>query len=101
MHLLVSYFNISFNLFKYNNITLYMSSIDKFFCINLDERKDRLQHFLNECKTHNIPNDKIAKFRAINGKTYKFNEHETKMFKNADFNNYLLTSCIIKKKIML
>lgn len=77
-----------------------MDIIDKIFLINLDERTDRLEHFLNQCKIHNIPDDKIERFLAVNGKTHIFTNEETKMFCNADFNNHLLTPLIIKKKIM-
>ena len=77
-----------------------MDKIDKCFFINLDERTDRLEHFLNECKIHNIPDNKIERYSAINGKTYNFKKEHYEMFKNAEYNTYLLTPYIIKKKLM-
>lgn len=77
-----------------------MDKIDKIFLINLDERTDRLEHFLNQSKIHNIPDDKIERYSAVNGTTHIFTNEETKMFRNSDFNNYLLVPLIIKKKIM-
>lgn len=40
--------------------------IDKAYCINLDHRTDRWEHFLGEQRFLNIP---ITRFEAINGKT--------------------------------
>lgn len=77
-----------------------MNSIDKIFLINLDERIDRLEHFLNQCKIHNIPENKVERFSAINGKTHSFTKDDIKMFENASFNKTLLTPLIIKKKLM-
>lgn len=75
-------------------------NIDKIFFINLDNRVDRLEHFLNQCKIHKIPDDKVERYSAINGNTYIFTNEETKLFCNADFNKYLLTPLIHKKKLM-
>ena len=78
-----------------------MNLIDKIFLINLDEKTDRLEHFLNQCKIHNIPNDKFERFSAINGKTHNFTKEELRMFDKADFNNSMsLTPLIIKNKLM-
>lgn len=77
-----------------------MPTIDKIYLINLDERTDRLEHFKEQCKIHNIPDEKIERFSAINGKTYKFSKKELNMFKNADFNTQFLTPYIIIKKLM-
>ena len=77
-----------------------MDSIDKIFYINLDERTDRKEHFLNQCSIHNIPHEKIERFPAINGKTYSLTYEEQSMFKDAEYNTYLLTPLIISKTIM-
>ena len=76
-----------------------MDLIDKLFVINLDERSDRLEHFFNQCKNHNIPDDKIERFAAVNGKTHLFTKKELEMFKKNRFMNDL-TPLIIKKKLM-
>jgi GR25 family glycosyltransferase involved in LPS biosynthesis len=76
-----------------------MDLIDKLFVINLEERSDRLEHFLTQCKIHSIPDDKIERFAAVNGKTHLFTKEELGMFKKSDFMNDL-TPLIIKKKLM-
>ena len=77
-----------------------MNKIDKMFVINLDEKTDRLEHFLKQCNVHNIPDDKIERFSAVNGKTHSFTKEEFKMFSNVDFNVKILTPLIVKKKLM-
>lgn len=77
-----------------------MELIDKIFFINLDERCDRKEHFYDQCKLHNIPQDKVERFPAINGKTYLFTKDELQMFKNASYNTSMLIPLIVSKKIM-
>lgn len=69
-----------------------MQQIDKIYYINLDRRPDRYEHFLKEVYNNNIPFDKIKRFEALDGKTYKFSQKEKNMFKNSDFRtqNYSL-----------
>lgn len=77
-----------------------MDLIDKLFYINLDERTDRKQHFIEQCKIHDIPEEKIERYPAINGNKYLFTTKELDMFRNADFNRHSLTPHIIVKKLM-
>jgi GR25 family glycosyltransferase involved in LPS biosynthesis len=77
-----------------------MEKIDKIFLINLDHRTDRLEHFISQCHENYIPFEKIIRFSAINGKTYNFSEKELSMFKNSEFNTYLLTPHNIVKRLM-
>ena len=62
-----------------------MSKIDRFYYINLDRRPDRNEHFLNQCKIHNLPIDKVQRFAGLDGKTYQFSNDELRLFQNADF----------------
>ena len=73
-----------------------MENIDKLFYINLDQRQDRMNHFMEQCRTHYIPNEKIERYSAVNGEKYLFTQKELDMFKQADFNTYLIPY-IIKK----
>ena len=59
--------------------------IDKLYYINLAERTDRNQHFLEQCSKQRVPLDKIKRFEAINGLTYNFSLEETQMFKNVNY----------------
>jgi GR25 family glycosyltransferase involved in LPS biosynthesis len=77
-----------------------MELIDKLFYINLDDKTDRKHHFLEQCKLHNIPDDKVERYSAINGKSYLFTKEQLDMFKNADFNIKNLSPYIITKKLM-
>lgn len=72
-----------------------MKNIDKIFYINLDKRKDRNEHFLQECVKHNIPLDKVERFTGLDGNTYNFSSDEIKLFEKSDFKD--LHFC---KKIM-
>jgi len=62
-----------------------LEKIDKLYYINLAERSDRNQHFLEQCTKQNIPSDKICRFEAINGLTHSFTPDETKLFKNVNY----------------
>lgn len=64
-------------------------NLDKIYLINLERRKDRLDHFLNECKREEINMDKVEIFRALDAKTYNISDQELSLFKNIDFDiNY-------------
>jgi GR25 family glycosyltransferase involved in LPS biosynthesis len=78
---------------------MFMENIDKLFYINLDKRSDRMNHFIEQCTLHCIPNEKIERYSAVNGENYQFTQQELDMFKKVAFNCYL-TPYIIKKKIM-
>jgi GR25 family glycosyltransferase involved in LPS biosynthesis len=62
-----------------------MDSIKKIYYINLDKRTDRNNHFINECKKHNIDLSKVLRYQAIDGTTYNFSDNEINMFKHVDF----------------
>ena len=64
---------------------LTLEKFDKLFYINLEERTDRNQHFLEQCIKQNIPSDKICRFEAINGLTHSFTPDETRLFKNVNY----------------
>jgi GR25 family glycosyltransferase involved in LPS biosynthesis len=77
-----------------------MEVIDKLFYINLDKRTDRMYHFIDQCKINNIQDEKVERYSAINGENYLFTKKDLDMFKEAEFNTYLLTPKIIKQKLM-
>ena len=62
-----------------------LQKIDKIFYINLTERVDRREHFMNEIKEANISEDKVERFDAINGDKYNFSDKERDMFKGANY----------------
>jgi GR25 family glycosyltransferase involved in LPS biosynthesis len=64
-----------------------MNEIDKIYFINLERRPDRYEHFLKECSLKNVSYNKIIRYNAIDGLTYKFTEEEKSMFKNVDYKN--------------
>lgn len=59
--------------------------LDKIYLINLERRKDRLEHFLNECKREEVDMNKVEIFKALDAKTYKLKDEELKMFEKIDF----------------
>ena len=77
-----------------------MENLDKLFYINLDKRQDRMDHFIQQCTKHCIPNEKVERYSAVNGENHLFTQKELDMFKQADFNTYLIIPYIIKKKLM-
>jgi GR25 family glycosyltransferase involved in LPS biosynthesis len=62
-------------------------NLDKIYLINLEKRKDRLEHFINECKRENVDMSKIEIFKALDGETYNFSQEEINLFKNSDIIN--------------
>jgi GR25 family glycosyltransferase involved in LPS biosynthesis len=61
--------------------------MDKIYFINLDRRPDRYEHFLRQCYEKQIDYSKVIRYKALDGKTYKFNNTELDMFKNVDYKN--------------
>ena len=74
-----------------------MKFIDKIYYINLKNKTERNEHCLKQFELHNIPNNKIIRFEAIDGNTYNFTENELHMFRNADYIRSL-TPHIVQKK---
>ena len=64
-----------------------MDKISKIFYINLSRRTDRNEHFLNSCKNVGVPDDKIERYNALDGKTYKPTPKENLMFAKCDYKN--------------
>jgi GR25 family glycosyltransferase involved in LPS biosynthesis len=66
-----------------------MESIDRVYIINLERRKDRLDHFWKEVHRELTPSDieKIEVFRAIDAMTHVFTEDEKKWFEKSNLNN--------------
>lgn len=62
-----------------------MDKIDRIYYINLERRRDRNEHFINQCHKHNIPFDKVERFNAVDALSYKFLDEELEMFKDADY----------------
>lgn len=62
-----------------------MDKISKIFYINLSRRKDRQIHFLTNCQTVGIPEEKIERYEALDGKNYKPSHKEKQMFANCDY----------------
>jgi GR25 family glycosyltransferase involved in LPS biosynthesis len=62
--------------------------INKFYFINLEKRPNRRDHFLEQCKRENVPPEKIERFNALDGETYKFTPLECKMFENSDLKSH-------------
>lgn len=59
--------------------------VDRIYLINLERRKDRLEHFFNECKRENIDQTNIEVFKAYDAKEYEIKKTELDMFKNCNF----------------
>ena len=77
--------NITLNLSELDNTPL--KTIDKIYFINLSKREDRRTNFLNEIKKHNIPDDKVMRYEAVNGLEYMFTDYELELFKNINYSN--------------
>ena len=62
-----------------------MSKVSKFYYINLDRAPERKEHFLNEARRENFPEENIERYPAIDGKIYPFSEEEELYFKNCNY----------------
>ena len=62
--LILYYYKLKNNIENFNNNNSY-DKIDIIYYINLEERKDRNEHFINEMNKMNIPNYKINRIDAI------------------------------------
>ena len=60
-------------------------NLDMIYYINLNKRKDRNEHVINQLKKASIPENKVTRFTAIDGDTYEFTKEELELFKNASF----------------
>ncbi len=71
-------------------------NVDKVYLINLERRRDRLDHFLNECKREHLDTSNIEIFKAIDAKTYDIKKEELDMFdmKNFDLKYSQSKPCI-------
>ena len=72
-----------------------LDKIDRIYYINLERRRDRREHFENQCKIEGIPMEKVQRFEAIDGTTCEFSDEQCRMFTKCD---YLHTPYV--KKIM-
>lgn len=62
-----------------------LKDIDKIYYINLSSREDRNQHFIEQMKKLDIPEEKVQRFEAINGLEYQFSDSEIKLFEKANY----------------
>jgi GR25 family glycosyltransferase involved in LPS biosynthesis len=76
-----------------------MDNIDRIYYINLERRKDRNEHFINQCHKHNLPFDKIERFNALDALTYKFSNNELVMFKDVDYKNKIFETKIMGNQL--
>lgn len=69
--------------------------IDKIYLLNLEKRKDRLEHFIKECDREKIDTEKLNIFKALDAETYNFTEEEKNLFhKDMDFKSYTWKGCV-------
>jgi collagen beta-1,O-galactosyltransferase len=59
-------------------------NLDKIYLINLERSTDRLEHFKNEVKRCNLPEDKIHIFKAIDGNSHIFTPDEEQLLEKMD-----------------
>ena len=59
-----------------------MNEPSNIYYLNMDRSPERKEHFLNECKRENVPENKIERFSALDGNLYNFSEYEYSLFKN-------------------
>lgn len=59
-------------------------NLDKIYLINLEQSTDRLEHFKNEVKRCNLPEDKIQIFKAIDGNSHIFTPDEEQLLEKMD-----------------
>ena len=64
-----------------------MNNIGRIFYINLDRRPERNYHFLQQCKKHALPGNKIHRFPAIDAAKHSFSQDELSLFERADYCN--------------
>lgn len=67
-----------------------MSSIQKFFYINLSRRPDRNSHFLKEAAKAEIPFEKIERIEGVDGKKLQISQmsqKEISLFRKTDYNH--------------
>ena len=65
-------------------------NVDKVYLINLERRRDRLLHFLEECKKENIDMTNVEIFKALDAKTYELKKSEEDMFDKKQFDTKLV-----------
>jgi hypothetical protein len=70
-------------------------NLDKIYLINLERSTDRLEHFKNEVKRCNLPEDKIQIFKAIDGNSHVFTPDEEQLLQKMD-NKYDLDNNRVK-----
>lgn len=71
-----------------------MNKVDKIYLLNLEKRKDRLDHFINECKRENIDLNKLHVFKGLDAEKYILKEYEKDLFsKNVDIDSYTGRAC--------
>jgi GR25 family glycosyltransferase involved in LPS biosynthesis len=73
--------------------------IDKFYFINLDKRPNRRDHFLNQCKRENVPQERIQRFTAIEGDTHQFTDKEKAMFEKSDMHRHWFAKRIMGNQL--
>jgi GR25 family glycosyltransferase involved in LPS biosynthesis len=70
-------------------------NVERVYLINLDRRRERLDHFYNECKRDNIDLCNVEIFKAYDAKHYEIKKNELEMFKNSDFLGLFHTNACI------
>jgi GR25 family glycosyltransferase involved in LPS biosynthesis len=73
------------NITECNNLNNGRLDIDIVYYINLDKRRDRNEHVMDQLKKAGVPDNKITRYTAIDGDTYRFSDEELDLFKKADF----------------
>jgi GR25 family glycosyltransferase involved in LPS biosynthesis len=73
------------NITECNNLNNGRLDIDMVYYINLDKRRDRNEHVMDQLKKAGVPDNKITRYTAIDGDTYRFSDEELDLFKKADF----------------
>ena len=64
-----------------------MDKLDALFFINLERRPDRRDHFIQQCKVHNVDFNKITYVSALDGNSCTFTPEQLQMFENRRFSN--------------
>lgn len=63
------------------------TKLDRIYYINLERRKDREVHFLQQCKQAGIRMEILQKFVAIDGKIFEPTVEQNKMFRDCTYKN--------------